>query len=373
MLEGRGGDVALTVERQAAARTLLVRPLIRADSEPDDFAATTTHSDWLIQRFDVLLGYSLTVEARFARLHKGAPTGLEPAGLIKRGGAPFTPRGYAYLTLALAVLSSPRDRVGLTELLADIRAAAAESGIRLGARGRLSERRPLAAALVQLVDWGVLTAAGVTPADFATLMERGPHPDHDIDLRVDQDILRAIPGLAALHDSVEFSGEPGQRERHVELAVRRRLVEQAVVYRDELSDAHRDWLAQNQWRTVAQLGSFLGCDGEIRAEGVALVGVSDGQESGFPAGQLDRPAVRLLSQIAGELRPHRTARATPVPDHLMDEAVAAIPDTGSRARALERLVEFGLIERSDPGQTPEWSLLAAAARFTPHDTDRDAT
>ncbi|QVQ51014.1 DUF2398 family protein [Spiractinospora alimapuensis] len=374
MGEGRGGDIALTVERQAAARVLLVNPLVRAATSPEDFAGITTHADWLIQRFTGLLGYSLTVEAQFARLHKGAPIGVEPSGLRQRSGSPFTPRGYAYLTVALAVLGTGPATVSLADLLSEVRATAIEAGVRVGPAERLAERRPLAAALVQLAQWGVLSAEATTPADIGSRVERGAERSHDLELQVDHDVLRAIPGPAVEEPAATAAPDedPAEQERTIELAVRRRLVEQAVVYRDELTERHREWLARNQWRTIAQLGDFLGCDGEIRAEGVALVGVSDGRATGFPAVPLDRPAVRLVSRIAEELRPNRTARATPIPDDLLDRALATIPEQGSRTVALERLAEFGLIERRDPEDTPEWSLLAAAARFTPHPAENPA-
>lgn len=136
-------DVALAAERRAAARLLLAHPLVTSNGpHSDTFPLIRRHADWLAQRFQQVFGYRLLVEASYARLFKA---GLGPGSghRLERPstGTPFTPRTYAYLTLALSVLVTAPEQLLLSQLVADLRAAAVDAGIEVGDIGRQAERR----------------------------------------------------------------------------------------------------------------------------------------------------------------------------------------------------------------------------------------
>src|SRR4051794_270863 len=108
-------DIALATERRRAVRALLARPLLL--TEHSEFPLVRRHAEWLKSWFGNSLGSRLVVEASFARLFKA---GLEPGRgrPLLRPTGPFTPRMYAYLTLAIAVLLAGPEQVLLSGLVA---------------------------------------------------------------------------------------------------------------------------------------------------------------------------------------------------------------------------------------------------------------
>jgi uncharacterized protein (TIGR02678 family) len=212
-------DLALSTERRRAIRGLLASPLLLPEN--DEFALVRRHAEWLRTWFGTFLGYRLVVEAGFARLFK---PGLGPGRgrPLQRSTGPFTPRMYAYVALSTAVLLTCPEQVLLSQLVADIRAAAVEAGIELGDAQRPAERRALGAALRQLVGWSALredqgSVAGYADDDQAEAL-----------LTVDRDIVAHLlatpPGRTATPEEfVAHAAEPGQGgSRH---RVRRRLIE----------------------------------------------------------------------------------------------------------------------------------------------------
>src|SRR5690349_6171624 len=118
------------------------------------------HRAALGELFTALLGYRLVVERRFARLYKTGP-GTDPT----RGEPTLGPRGYAYLTLCLAVLTGAGRQTLLSRLVGDIRTAAAEAGIEVSED--LADLRALGAALRQLIALGVITETEGSVGDIA--------------------------------------------------------------------------------------------------------------------------------------------------------------------------------------------------------------
>src|SRR5690606_27834784 len=91
--------------RRAALRTLLRRPLLTAEADPEDLVLVRRYQaelrDWLSRE----TAWRLQVDAETARLFKTAPTlddGTHPAR--GKAGEPFGRRRYVVLCLALAVL-----------------------------------------------------------------------------------------------------------------------------------------------------------------------------------------------------------------------------------------------------------------------------
>ncbi|MFC7330666.1 TIGR02678 family protein [Marinactinospora rubrisoli] len=316
----RGLDEIGTAQLRRCVRTLLRRPLLRADGPDGDVLATVRrHADRLQTLFQSYLGYRLVVEPTFARLYKTDPPTGGTRGAHKPNGTPFTPRGYAYLALVLAVLTGGGGQLLLSGLVADVRAAAAEAGLELGTG--IVDRRALAAALRHLIDLGVLTETDGSVAPWAEDAGR------EALLTVDVELLRHL--VAAPLSRVVAPGEPvagneagmdsspsgcgagsapsgcgagsapsgrGAGEVH---RLRRRLVEDPVVHRSDLSPAQRAWLRQNLRREAELLEDVTGLRLEARAEGVLAVD-PDGYltDLAFPAaGSTARVALLALAEL----------------------------------------------------------------------------
>ncbi|KOX13052.1 TIGR02678 family protein [Nocardiopsis sp. NRRL B-16309] len=381
-------DAALIGERQAAARALMAHPLLTRRAHPAEFSLVRAHAEWLVQRFQRVLAYRLTVADDHARLVKRGAAASTTAPFTRRHGAPFTPRTHTYLALALAVLVEQDGDTTVHALAARVRAAAHEALVDADPGRGLGERRAFCAALALLVRLGVLDEVSGGVRDHETDASADPR------LRADAQAARAVavhlPRASDDADSflAEAADHDPDSDHQGEIALRRRLAETAVVYREELPDRQRDRLAAHQWRAAATLGNLLGCDTEVRAEGVALVmpdGAPDGTRfpSDDPVGQV---ALALVRHLSGRLHPGRPATSVPVPDRDLDTALDTLggPDAPARsewartagpevpdperlrARVLRLLTDLGLL-RGGPG---EWRLTAAAARFGADVDDR---
>jgi uncharacterized protein (TIGR02678 family) len=326
-------DVALAAERRSAGRLLLAHPLVTADGPHADlFPLIRRHGDWLVKRFQQVLGYRLLVDTSYARLFK-AGLGIGAGYRLERStGTPFTPRTYACLALTLSVLVTAPEQLLLSRLVTDIKAAAADAGVELEGTGRAAEKRTLAAALRQLVYWGVLTetegsVGAVTQEDGGEAL-----------ITVDREIARAVVAgpLAQSRDGADLvrrAADPGFGGPRT--YVRRMLVETPAVYLDELTDAERAWLRTRQRREAQAFSELLGLEAEIRAEGVVLVDpeeeVSDLHLPGI--GTVAQAALLLLERLVEHLRPEDPGHPTTggrlvigvaVPSSLVDVLLAEI-------------------------------------------------
>ncbi|MCZ4099185.1 MULTISPECIES: TIGR02678 family protein [Streptomyces] len=326
-------DVALAAERRSAGRLLLAYPLLTSDGPHADlFPLIRRHADWLTKRFQHVLGYRLLVDTSYARLFKaglGAGAGHQ---LERSSGTAFTPRTYACLALALSVLVTAPEQVLLSQLVADIKAAAADAGVEWEDAGRTAQKRTLAAALRQLVDWGVLTE---TEGSVAAVEQ---DDSGEALISVDREIARAVVSgpLAQSRsgtDLVRRAADPGFGGART--YVRRMLVETPVVYLDELTDAERDWLRTRQRREAQAFSELLGLETEIRAEGAALVDPEDElSDLHLPgSGTLAQAALLLLERLVEQLRPEdpghpatggRLVVGVAIPDGLMEEVLAEL-------------------------------------------------
>ncbi|MFE1785424.1 TIGR02678 family protein [Streptomyces sp. NPDC059506] len=390
-------EAAAAAERRAAARLLLARPLLTADGpHADGFALVRKHAGPLADTFERFLGYRLTVGPSHARLAK---SGLGPGtgrGLERPSGTLFTPRAYAFLALALAVLEGCPEEVLLSRLTGEVHAAADEAGLSAGERAEeQAERRALGAALRRLLDWQVLV-----PADD------GPVPAPDPLLRVDHDLARAL--VTGPLDAAEDPDDLVRRASAAPdpaVAVRRRLVEGPAVHLDELGPGERALLGARQHEEAHAYRELFGLETEVRAEGVALVDpTGELSDLEFPGTDtLAQAALLLVERLVDALRPHPEELGptvgVPVPDAFVDGLLGDIADEyGDRAgwrrdyladRTLFRRDVLGLLHRmglmapagphrasaADTGDgglagargtaVRGWVLLAAAARYAP--------
>jgi uncharacterized protein (TIGR02678 family) len=367
----------LATERRTAIRLLLRQPLVTVASHPDEFPLIRRHADEIAKQFGQVLGYRLTVEPGFARLHK-AGLGRDAGRRLERGsGAPFTPRTYAYLALALAVLVTAPEQLLLSEVVARTRAAAAEAGIDLGEPNRITERRALVASLKQLMSWRVLTE------DEGSVDSYAGDDEADALLTIDREIARylvsgPVSQAVAPDDLIGKAADPGEAgPRH---RVRRLLIETPVVYVDDLSEEERDWLRRSQRREQRILEDFVGLRAEIRAEGVALIDPDQElTDTQFPGtGTVAWAALLLVGKLAAELSPASGQAYTPIPSGRVEEHLRLLTEehrgawskelTGApellTAAVLDLLYRMCLIRPASPPETG-WLLTAAAARYAP--------
>ena len=371
----------LAAERRTAIRLLLREPLVTASAHPDEFPLIRRHADELAKQFGQLLGYRLTVEPGFARLHKSG-LGRDAGRRLERGsGAPFTPRTYAYLALALAALVTAPEQLLLSEVVARTRAAAAEAGIDLGEPNRQAERRALVAALKQLMTWRVIAE------DEGSVDSYAGDSEADALLTIDREIARRLvsgpvsqaPTPLDLIEKASQADQAGPRHR-----VRRLLVETPVVYLDDLTEEERDWLRRSQRREQRILEDFTGLTAEIRAEGVALIDPEQElTDTQFPGtGTVAWAALLLAGELAAELTPAIGATGVPIPEGRVEELLRGFIEQYPKgpwsqelraqpvllaAAVIDLLRRMRLVRPAQPPQTG-WLLSAAAARYAPEVT-----
>ncbi|MGW5465688.1 TIGR02678 family protein [Streptomyces sp. NPDC003996] len=420
-------DVALAAERRSAARLLLAHPLVTSDGPHADlFPLIRRHADWLGKRFQQVLGYRLLVDSSYARLFKAGLGACAGRQLERSTGTPFTPHTYACLALALSVLVTAPEQLLLSQLVADIRAAAADAEIELEETDRAAGKRTLVAALRLLVEWGVLIE---TEGHVAALAQDA---GGEALITVDRELARVVVAgpLAQARDGADLvrrAADPGFDGPRT--YVRRMLVETPAVYLDELTDAERDWLRTRQRREAQAFSELLGLEMEIRAEGVALVDPEEElTDLHLPGtGTVAQSALLLVERLVERLRPQEPGHpatggtlviGVAVPDGLVDELLAelvaeygqrsnwqrgyledipalreSVLDLLSRMRLMARTGRLradgdGLPERyaeeAPEGRTVTdvrgarpggdgWVLLAAAARYATHVTVRPAS
>jgi uncharacterized protein (TIGR02678 family) len=373
----------LAAERRTAIRLLLRQPLVTMATHPDEFPLIRRHADELARQFSQVLGYRLTVEPGFARLHK-AGLGRDAGRRLERGsGAPFTPRAYAYLALALAALVTAPEQLLLSEVVARTRAAAAEAGVEIGEPNRLTERRALVAALKQLTIWRVLAE------DEGSVDSYAGDAEADALLTIDREVARRLVSgpigqATSPDDLIEKAADPGEAgPRH---RVRRLLIETPVGYVDDLTEEERDWLRRSQRREQRILEDFAGLHAEIRAEGVALIDPeAELTDTQFPGtGTVAWAALLLVGKLAAELAPAAGAAGAAsiaIPDGRIGELLRALIEDHRTAwskeltgapelladAVLDLLHRMRLITQARPPEDG-WLLTAAAARYAPEVT-----
>ena len=276
-------------ERQQAARALLQRPLLGAEADVAAFALVRRHQAWLRERFEHLLGYRLAVRTDHARLHKRAfraypdrsarvqPGSIRPGP--EDGWAPFTRRHYVLLALLLAALEAhPGRSQALIGTLADEAAAVgADLGIAVDF-ARREERKALAEALELLVRLGALRQRDGSTAAFVGADDAREEALFDIDrgrlgdLRAGSTALSDVTAAEDLLSAGEDypATQEGQRTRRRH-RVCRALVEDSVLYVEDLAPDERDTYRSQRHRLEPELEALTGLAAERRAEGSALV------------------------------------------------------------------------------------------------------
>ncbi|GAA4536729.1 TIGR02678 family protein [Amycolatopsis samaneae] len=379
-------------------RQLLATPLITERSQPESFDLVRRRREPIRQWFDYYCGWTLTVEPRlgYARLVKVrvATDPSRPARRLRSGRAPFDRRRYVLLcVIAAELLATPVTTIGLLAKRVSLATGADEVVAAFDTASR-GERMAFVDVLRLLESYGVLevvdgtTEAFVESADAkvlyqidATLLLRllaapvGPSrlavPVDEVALRFEE-LVAAVSrerryGLAAgLHDDSAKSSEV-QRNLWLRHSVFRRLVDDPVLYFDDLSTDERAYLAsptgRQLLRRAAEQGGFAL---EERAEGVLFVDV-DGiaTDTRFPddASNAKVAALLLLDSLTGPMTIEQLrAAAAELLERFPRWAKSYRGEDGVRqltADALAVLTAFGLAQLNSGLVRP----LPAAARY----------
>jgi uncharacterized protein (TIGR02678 family) len=355
-------------EREQALKALLDRPLQTA-ADPD-FPLVRKHAGALRDWFGREAGWSLHVEREFARLYK------RPAdrGDATRGAPGFDRRHYVLLCLILAVLerSEPQitlGRLGERTLEAAAEPELAETGFTFTLE-RQVERRELVRVCRLLLHLGVLARVS---GDEESFVHQSGDALYDIHRRALGALLATERGPSSLPAEVtdlnsrlamlaeEFVADSAEgRRTAIRHDLTRRLLDDPVVYFDELSDAARAYFSGQRGPIGARLREATGLSPESRAEGMALVD-PDGEATDvkLPAEGTDAHATLLAAEWLGDRErraPGETVGEDEVASWLRDAARAyrkywrkATREPGAERelarRVLERLTALKLIRR----------------------------
>jgi uncharacterized protein (TIGR02678 family) len=363
-------------------RIMLAGPLLHERAAPEQFDLVRRRREPITKWFDYYCGWALAVEPRlgYARLAKVRPAADASRPLRRRrsGHAPFDRRRYVLLCVAAAeLLSVPVTTIGL---LADrvARAMATDPVVADFVASARGERMAFVDALRMLEHLGTIEALDGATESFVesaeakvlyrvdtTLLMRllaAPTGASQLAVPVDEvperfdEVLSAVSRERRYGAVAEQSGDTPpvsevQRNLWLRHSIFRRLVDDPVVYLDDLTDDERAYLNSPTGRQLVRRAAAEGGFAvEERAEGVMFVD-PDGiaTDHRFPDdGSNAKVAALLLLDSMDPVMTTEQLRVT------ADDLLTKFPrwakgyrgDNGARALmtdALEVLRGFGLI------------------------------
>jgi uncharacterized protein (TIGR02678 family) len=275
-------------QRRSALRSLLAKPLLVADTDSETLVLVRRHQTELREWLSRETGWRLIADSETARLFKTAPA-LSDASHPVRGHnkEPFGRRRYVTLCLALSALARADAQTTLGSLADDVLTAAAEpalaaTGFTLTLDSR-ADRSDLVAVVRLLLGWGVLTRVA---GDEEAYLSAGADVLYDVRRPVLSVLLSGTRGpstvtavpfenrLAAL--TAEPVAETDElRNQALRRRLTRRLLEDPVVYYDELAEDERAYLLSQRHAITRRIEDATGLVPEMRAEGIAMVDPED--------------------------------------------------------------------------------------------------
>jgi uncharacterized protein (TIGR02678 family) len=294
---------------QRAARTLLTRPLLRSGGPDAAVAAAIRRPavrDRLQQWFDQNLGWKLIVDRDVIRLNK-VPSGTP----CQPGDAPSQEVCVLYC-LVLAALEEAGEQIVITEI-AD--AVAGLSGVRSQLptfdQAKFGDRRRLISVLRLMVAQGVLVPtadSGVTEQGEVEYLAGSGNAIYDVEHRAAALMLSCpvpptrsgTPAGMLVEPVPETVSGYNRRRRH---AIMRRLVDEPVLYFEELSDEERMYFRSQRHALVREIEEMLETRVEIRSEGAAIID-DELSDLRFPHERTAQFAALLLAEaLAAEVLP----------------------------------------------------------------------
>ncbi|MDQ4117293.1 MAG: TIGR02678 family protein, partial [Actinomycetota bacterium] len=342
-------DPRRPAELTAAGRALLARPWFPAEADPSLFALIRRHADVLDRWFTQRLGYRLAVGVDTARLVKSGH--LPPDRPLRtHTGRPFTGPEYVALALVLAATAAGPDRISLRDLVLQVRSAAADGEVVFGEDA--AGRRALVTALRWLIEHRVIRELDRSVAGY----ESDADADALLEIRNDRLAMLPTPALVSADGTDELL-ERARGERTGRAAVRRRLVEDPVVFAEDVSTEEWAELRRRLGEEARFSEEMFGLRLEARAEGVAAIDVDGGcSDVTFPrGGTTAHVALLLLAVLSARYRQGTSPGtlgeevATLVERYGRYWSKEAVADPAQlRDAALTLLVAMGLVE-AGPG------------------------
>ena len=275
-------------QRRSALRSLLAKPLLVADIDSETLVLVRRHLSELREWLSRETGWRLAADSETARLFKTVPV-LSDASHPARGHnkEPFGRRRYVTLCLALSALARADAQTTLGSLADDVLTAAAEpelasAGFTLTLDSR-ADRSDLVAVVRLLLGWGVLNRVA---GDEEAYLSAGADVLYDVRRPVLSVLLSGTRGpstvtampfenrLAEL--TAESVAETDElRNQALRRRLTRRLLEDPVVYYDELDEDERAYLLSQRHAITRRIEEATGLVPEMRAEGIAMVDPDD--------------------------------------------------------------------------------------------------
>lgn len=372
-------------ERARALRYLLAHPLTLAATNPDEFKTIARHRDWLTTWFADHPAWKLAFDAQggFARLHK-IPSGHDSTrAALPVGRADFDRRRYTLFCLALAAFDEVGAQTTLANLARRVTELAAEDTALLPFDSTSgSERRAFVDALRLLIELGVLRVREGDAERYAQARESDAL--FDINERLLSHLIAAPVPPAFANGPDQLLDEPwpdtdeGQRMR-ARNEVFRRLLDDPVLYFDELDTGAFAWLDRSRGWIYGVLENDAGFTVERRKEGLAAVDRSGiTSDTSFPdGGSTAKHAAILLAEQLVRLHKRGTvlvarAEAIAITRKLQTDfgqsckwsKLYPADEDGCLRLTIDamRLLEgFGLVTELPDG----WKARPAIARFCP--------
>ena len=275
-------------QRRVALRALLAKPLLIADTDGEVLVLIRRHLTELREWLNRETGWHLVADSETARLFKTA-TVLSDASHPARGHnkEPFGRRRYVTLCLALSALARADAQTTLGSLADDVLTAAAEpeltaAGFTLTLDSR-ADRSDLVAVIRLLLGWGVLIRVA---GDEDAYLSAGTDVLYDVRRPVLGVLLSGTRGPSTVRAGTlserlaELIAEPlvesdDLRNQALRRRLTRRLLEDPVVYYDELDDDERAYLLSQRHAITRRIEEASGLIPEMRAEGIAMVDPDD--------------------------------------------------------------------------------------------------
>ncbi|MER6616592.1 TIGR02678 family protein [Streptomyces xantholiticus] len=371
---------------QRAARALLKEPLLTADGpHADAFRLVRRHTAELREWFERNAGWSLRTDPDAARLRKTPGTltdATHPAREATRTALPFTRRRYVLLCLTLAALERGESQVALGRLAEQVVLAAADpellaAGITFTLELR-DERLDLAAVVRLLLRLGVLRRVA---GDEEAYVSGSGDVLYDVRRRVLAGMPASLrgPSLVEAEDFeerlVEMTAQSALdsdelRFRAIRWKLTRRLLDDPVLYYDDLTDDELVYLTRQRGFITARINDLTGLVPEVRAEGIAMVDpLDDLTDVRMPEqgthGHITLLLAGHLARAAGPVQPAELAarvRELAVEHGGFWSKSAREPGTEPELveQALTKLVALGLAVRTERGVVPRPALARYA-------------
>lgn len=384
----------VVAERQQAMRALLAKPLLVAvGADAEAMARVRVHADWLRDWLGRNCGWTLQIEPELARMRKtpGDLGDTTRAARDKTSGLPFSRRRYALLCLALAALERADRQTTLGNVAQAVLAAIAgepafgAAGLTFELEGR-EARRDLVHVVRLLLELRVLVRVHGQEEHYVE--QRG-----DVLYNVNRSALAALLAvrrgpstvealpfaerIAAIVEEPRPEGEEA-RNRRLRHRLTRRLLDDPVVYFDDLGEDERAYLVSQRSHMLKQIHEATGLVGEVRREGIALVDPEGAlTDTRMPDEGTEGHATLLVAEyLAERARSERsTERPAAVPiaavvaylaakkgehrSHWRKDALVPGAETYLTREALARLTALQLIRCSQDGVLP----LPALCRY----------